>query len=151
MAQDEYTQHPTDEPMAARLPAAALEELGRALRSQRQLSNLSQTQLAVGSGVAQKVISRLERGEINDPSFADLALLAHALNLRPGAFAEALGLPVRPDRPELPPVDADPRGAWIQQHSRGWTADEVDLYLDLAYALAQRIEGRRQGPAEDTL
>jgi transcriptional regulator with XRE-family HTH domain len=53
------------------------------LRQAREKRKLTQDQLAEQSGVAQSVISRLEAGEIQSPSWETVALLCRALKCRP--------------------------------------------------------------------
>lgn len=62
------------------------------LRTARMRLGWSQEQLAAAADVKQSVISRLENGHINNPSFDTVKRLASALKLDPRAltFGEAV-------------------------------------------------------------
>ena len=55
--------------------------LGRYLKFQRESWGYSQIELAFRSGLKQRQISRLERGEIEDPSFFKIAAIAAVLGV----------------------------------------------------------------------
>lgn len=62
--------------------ADATREAARALARARRDAGLSQTELAVRSGTAQAVISRIERGTVS-PSLDTLSKIAKGLGMRP--------------------------------------------------------------------
>lgn len=63
------------------------------LQELREVNGWSQAELARRSGVHQSVISRLERGEIQSVSFANLERLAGALGCDPGYLVVRRGDP----------------------------------------------------------
>ena len=71
-----------------------LKGLGEYIRAQRQLSQLSQRQLARLSDVSDTYMSQLERG-LHEPSIRVLRALADSLGIRPDQLIMyAAGLPV---------------------------------------------------------
>lgn len=66
--------------------------LGSILRGTRERQELTQEQVAAKSGVSNKKISRIERGEVDDPGFGDVVPVALVLGLTPNDIASRLGL-----------------------------------------------------------
>lgn len=59
-------------------------------RQLRQQSGVSQKRLAALSGVEQTTISQLDLGKVRDPRWSTISALAVALNVAPGAVAQAI-------------------------------------------------------------
>lgn len=57
-----------------------LKELGKIIRSKRELQNLTQIELARKAGLDRNYIGMVERGERN-PSYMSLQKIAHGLGL----------------------------------------------------------------------
>lgn len=57
-----------------------LKELGKIIRSKRELQNLTQIELAQKAGLDRNYIGMVERGERN-PSYMSLQKIAHGLGL----------------------------------------------------------------------
>jgi transcriptional regulator with XRE-family HTH domain len=60
--------------------------IGHQLAALRRRASLSQSALAVASGVNQGVISRIERGDIKEPRFTTMVKLSEAMGVSLDAF-----------------------------------------------------------------
>ncbi len=70
--------------------------LAQNLTRLRRRAKLTQAELAEASGVAQQTVSRLERGEAREPTYATVRALADALGVSSDKLAS------NPDPWELP-------------------------------------------------
>lgn len=66
--------------------------LGITMRNRRERLELTQEQVAAKSGISNKKISRMERGEINDPGFGDVLAVSRVLGWTPDQVATMCGL-----------------------------------------------------------
>lgn len=102
--------------------------IGRLVKRRREARGLSQTELALATGLRQVYISQVESGQIRVPREHNLAALGKALGISKREFYAEAGMleglpadamPPRP-QPEEPTGDKDwdPRKlvAWVEQH-----------------------------------
>jgi len=94
--------------------------LGRFIRAQRQMANLSLRQLSVLAKVSNPYLSQVERG-LHDPSVRVLKSIGEALNLSAETLFEQAGL-VRPaedldDQATERAIRADQRLTEAQRHA----------------------------------
>jgi transcriptional regulator with XRE-family HTH domain len=68
-------------------------KLGDKIRQLREMSGLTQGQLASHSAVSQGYLSQLENGEVKNPSAAVLLRIAQAMGIDPDELFEAAGYP----------------------------------------------------------
>lgn len=100
-------------PSARDVGKAHLERLGRVIREQRKLAELSLRDLAARTNVSNPYLSQIERG-LHEPSVRVLKAIAMALNMSAEALMVQAGLLDTPGDDEAVPsvvdaVRADPR------------------------------------------
>ena len=79
------------QPTGSRTPAVNLEALGRYIRTQRELANLSLRELAARTNVSNPYLSQIERG-LHEPSVRVLRSIAAALGVRAEALLHSAGV-----------------------------------------------------------
>lgn len=80
--------------------------LGRLVRERRQALGLTQSELALKTGLRQTYISQVEQGEIAIPRDYNLDALGAALGLTRPDFYRAAGMLESPEeRPDLPAIE----------------------------------------------
>jgi transcriptional regulator with XRE-family HTH domain len=64
--------------------ASAYISLVMQLRTARKIARLTQVELAARSGVDQRLISKIETGQVRQPGYETVVRLSRALNVEPG-------------------------------------------------------------------
>jgi transcriptional regulator with XRE-family HTH domain len=93
--------------MAKADDSAERSALGQFIKSQRQLAELSQRELARLANLSDPYVSQIERGR-HDPSIKVLKAIAKALNIRADTILSYAGWLQGEHDAEADPVDAEP-------------------------------------------
>jgi transcriptional regulator with XRE-family HTH domain len=93
-------------PSARDVGRAQLERLGRVIREQRKLAELSLRDLAARTNVSNPYLSQLERG-LHEPSVRVLKAIANALNMSAEALMVQAGMIDGPAPPGAPTALVD--------------------------------------------
>ena len=97
---------------------AQLERLGRVIREQRKLAEMSLRDLAARTNVSNPYLSQIERG-LHEPSVRVLKAIAGALNMSAEALMVQAGMIDAPDDAQVPSVPDAVRAAPAKAQAPG--------------------------------